>query len=88
MKTVGVKEFKNQATQLLRFVREQKTEVVVTNDGEPVAVLRPFHEEDGAENRAKLLMDAMQRADALAVKIAKAWTSGRSAAEAVNEQRR
>ena len=87
-KTVGVKEFKNQATQLVRYVREHKAEVVVTHDGEPVAVLRPFEEADDAKDRAERLAAAMTRADALAEKIAEAWTSELSAAEAVAEQRR
>ena len=86
--TVGIKDFKNQATQLLRQVREERTEVIVTHDGEPVAVLRPFHADDDIKNRAVLLKEAMSRADKLAAKIAKAWTSGRTAAEAVDEQRR
>ena len=87
-KTVGIKEFKNQATQLLRHVREEKTEVIVTHDGEPVAVLRPFQEEDNAKSRGERLKAAMVRADVLAEKIAKDWPEGVSAADAVAEQRR
>jgi prevent-host-death family protein len=86
-KTVGVKELKNQATQLVRYVREHQAEVVVTHDGEPVAVLRPFHEDDD-QARSDRLRVALKRADALAKKIADAWTSDLSAAEAVAEQRR
>ncbi len=87
-KTVGIKEFKNQATQLLRHVREEKTEVIVTHDGEPVAVLRPFQDEDNAKSRGERLKAAMVRADVLAEKIAKDWPEGVSAADAVAEQRR
>jgi len=87
-KTVGIKDFKNQATQLLRHVREDRAEIIVTLDGEPIAVLRPFHTEDNAKNRAERLKEAMGKADKLAAKIAKTWTSGRTAAEAVDEQRR
>ena len=87
-KTVGIKEFKNQATQLLRHVREERSEVIVTHDGEPVAVLRPFHEEDDAKSRGERLKTAMVQADLLAEKIAKNWPDGVSAADAVAEQRR
>lgn len=87
-KTVGIKEFKNQATQLLRHVREERSEVIVTMDGEPVAVLRPFQEEDDAKGRSERLKAAMVRADLLAEKIAKNWPEGVSAADAVAEQRR
>lgn len=88
IKTVGIKEFKNQATQLLRHVREDKTEVIVTHDGQPIAILRPFQDEDGAKGRAEQLKAAMARADILAKKLEKSWSSGLTAAEAVDEQRR
>ena len=87
-KTVGIKEFKNQATQLLRHVREERAEVIVTHDGEPVAVLRPFEVEDDAKSRSVRLKAAMVRADALADKIAAGWPEGLTAADAVDEQRR
>ena len=87
-KTVGVKDFKNRATQLLRFVREQKTEVIVTHDGKPVAVLRPFGEKDDVKNRSLRLKAAMDRADDLAVKLDAVWPEGLTAAEAVSKQRR
>ena len=87
-KTVGIKEFKNQATQLLRHVREEKTEVIVTHDGQPVAVLRPYQDEDNAKSRGERLKTAMARADILAEKLAEGWPSGLTAAEAVDKQRR
>ncbi len=87
-KTVGIKDFKNQATQLLRFVREERTEVIVTHDGEPVAVLRPFLDEDNAKSRSERLAAAMVQADLLAEKIAEAWPKAVTAADAVAAQRR
>ena len=88
MKTIGIKEFKNQVTQLLRQVREERSEVIVTHDGEPIAVLRPFQKEDDAKIRAEQLKAAMVRADDLAKKIAQSWPKGLSAADAVAAQRR
>lgn len=88
MKTIGIKEFKNQVTQLLRQVREERSEIIVTHDGEPIAVLRPFQEDDDAKSRSEQLKAAMVRADMLAEKIAKRWPKGVSAADAVAEQRR
>lgn len=88
MKTIGIKDFKNQVTQLLRQVREEKSEVIVTHDGEPIAVLRPFQEDDDSKSRSEQLKAAMVRADLLAEKISKIWPKSVSAVDAVAEQRR
>ena len=45
MPRVGVRELKNQATEILRDVRENRAEYVVTYHGRPVAVLLPVDEE-------------------------------------------
>ena len=42
---VGVRELKNQATEILRNVRENRAEYVVTYYGRPVAVLLPVDDE-------------------------------------------
>ena len=44
--TIGVRELKNHASRLLRAVREDMVEYVVTLRGEPVAVLRPLTDEE------------------------------------------
>jgi prevent-host-death family protein len=44
MPEVGVRELKNQATEILREVREQHVEYIVTYRGKPVAVLAPIVE--------------------------------------------
>ena len=44
--TVGVREFKNQASRLLRSVREEMSEYVITLHGEPIAILRPLSAEE------------------------------------------
>ena len=45
MPRVGVRELKNQATEIIRDVRETRAEYVVTYRGHPVAVLLPVDEE-------------------------------------------
>jgi prevent-host-death family protein len=44
MARVGVRELKNQATEILHKVREDREEYVVTYHGKPVAVLLPLDE--------------------------------------------
>ena len=41
MPTIGVRELKSQASEIVRLIREDQAEYVVTLRGEPVAVLLP-----------------------------------------------
>src|SRR4051794_26783039 len=45
MAQIGVRELKNQATEILRAVREHGAEYIVTYRGAPVAYLLPVKEE-------------------------------------------
>jgi prevent-host-death family protein len=46
MPRVGVRELKNRTSEILRAVREEGTEYVITYQGRPMAVLLPVDEED------------------------------------------
>ena len=46
MPRVGVRELKNKTSEILRAVREEGTEYIITYQGRPAAVLLPIHEED------------------------------------------
>ena len=43
---IGVRELKNHTSRVIRAVREEMSEYVVTLRGEPVALLRPLTEEE------------------------------------------
>ncbi len=88
MATIGVRQLKNEATRVIRSVREQHTEYVVTVNGEPVAVLRPYTPEDAERQRREEVQAWLARADELTRRISKVWPPGVTAAEAVAEQRR
>jgi prevent-host-death family protein len=45
-KTIGIRELKNQTSRIMRAVREDGAEYVITLHGEPVAVLRTFTDDD------------------------------------------
>ena len=82
MVTVGVRELKQKASELIRRVRESGEEIRVTYHGKVVARLLPV-----APNAAQ----ASQRwddLDRLADEIGKRWPEGVSAAQAVTEGRR
>jgi prevent-host-death family protein len=86
--TVGVRELKNQTSRIVRAVREKMIEYVITVQGEPVAVLRPFTDEDAQKLRQAEVEEALAEMKTLAHQVAEAWTSPKSGVELVDEQRR
>jgi len=82
MATVGIRELKQQASELVRLVRETGDEVQVTYHGKVVALLipvKPATPKDEPEAWANL--------DHIAAEIGARWPKGVSAAEAVSEAR-
>ena len=86
--TVGVRELKNQTSRVLRAVREEMAEYVVTLHGEPVAVLRPVTKEEAQRLRQAEVDETLADMKTLAEEVGAAWRSDRSGAELVDEQRR
>ena len=86
--TIGVRELRDSATQVLRSVREEGAHYVVTVHGKPSAVLIPVPE--GAESTAdEAWYEAWEREwDALAREIGANWIADKSAVELVAEGRR
>jgi prevent-host-death family protein len=83
MVTVGVRELKQQASELVRMVRETGEEVQVTYHGEVVALLIPVKRSQ-KNSEAK----AWAQLDNLAAEIGARWPKGVSAVDAVTEARR
>ncbi len=81
MKEIGVRELKSQLTNVVRTVREEQTEYTVTVRGQPVAVLRPFTQEDARRAEYKKIDDELAALDELAQEIGAAWSSPRSGVE-------
>ena len=86
--SVGVRELKNQTSRIIRAVREDLSEYVVTLRGEPVAVLRPLTEEEAQRLRQVEIDASLAEMRALAQAVASAWISEKSGVELVSEQRR
>jgi prevent-host-death family protein len=87
-RAIGIRELKNQTSRVVRLVHEEMVEYVVTVHGKPVAVLRPFTEEDAEQLRQAEVKDALAEMKSLAEQVAEAWTSPQSGVELVEEQRR
>lgn len=85
---IGVRELKNQASQIVRSVREEMAEYVITLHGKPVAMLRPITNEDEQALRRLELAAFLAEADRLAQEISVDWQSEKTAVELIEEQRR
>jgi prevent-host-death family protein len=91
---VGVRELKNQATKIVRDVRTNRTEYVITYHGQPVAVLLPVDEQWLTEESRRAAEAAAPGEDvwaelqAIREEIGENWQSDKTGVELVSEQRR
>jgi prevent-host-death family protein len=83
MLTVGIRELKQNASEIIRRVREEGREIQVTYRGEVVALLIPVARSTPQEEG-----QAWAEIDHLAAEIGARWSAGVSAQEAVTESRR
>jgi prevent-host-death family protein len=86
--TIGVRELKNQTSRIVRSVREEMAEYVITLQGKPVAVLRPITEADKHRLHQIRLAEAMAEMKQLAQEVAAAWSSPKNGVDLIAEQRR
>ncbi len=86
--SIGVRELKNQTSRILRAVREEMAEYIVTLHGKPVAVLRPLTEEESLQLQQHEIEKSTAEMKAIAQEVAAAWTSNKSGVEIISEQRR
>ena len=78
VKKIGVRDLKSQLNNVVRSVREQQVEYTVTVHGEPVAVLRPYTEEDSIQDREAMIDRELAMIDELADEIGRSWSSDES----------
>ena len=94
MPQVGIRELKNDASEIIRAVREERAEYVVTLRGRPVAFIVPVDEgrqEAEATRRAAAPRENAafwERMAALRAEIGAKWQSDKTGVELVEEQRR
>ncbi len=87
-KKAGIRELKNQTSRIVSEVREEMAEYVITSQGRPVAMLRPFTREDEEAIRQTEAERALAEMQSLAQEIGEAWEASESASELLAEQRR
>ncbi len=84
MRAVGIRELKEQASEILRRVREEGDAYEITYHGRVVARLVPVTEWKESDSGAEFL----DRWDRLGKSISSMWPEGVSAVDAVREGRR
>ena len=82
MLSVGIRELKQQTSELIRMVRETGSEIQVTYHGQVVALLVPVN-----KPKSKSDAKAWMQIDSLAAEINANWKHGVSVAQAVSEGR-
>lgn len=85
MRSIGVRELKQQASRVIRRVRERREGIEVTYRGRVVARLIPVV---SGRRRASGAVPVWSDLDRLAAEIGARWPARRTAAEAVREGRR
>lgn len=75
VKTIGVRQLKNEATQIVRAVRDQHALYVITVNGQPVATLRPYSDRDIAGMQRSQAASEIAAIERLAAAVGEAWIS-------------
>ena len=73
MRTIGVRQLKNEATQIVRAVKDQNAQFVITVNGQPVATLRPYSERDIAGLHRTQAAAELAAIDRIARDVGAAW---------------
>ena len=77
MSLIGVRELRQQASEVIRRVREESAEYVITYRGRPVAILLPLDagqaEKEMVQAGKRAVLDNWERYELLAEELRRAW---------------
>ena len=82
MTDVGIRQLKQQASEIVRRVREKKETITITYRGRPVAKMVPFEDTKSVSGTVWVAMDELAR------ELEQYLPDDVSAVDAVSEQRR
>jgi prevent-host-death family protein len=92
MSTIGVRELRQQASEVIRKVREEGAEYVITYQGRPVAVLLPLDagqaEKEMVRAGKKAILDNWARYERLAEELRRTWPADLSTQDLIDSIRR
>ena len=92
MPLIGVRELKEQTSEVIRRVREERAEYVVTYKGKPVAVILPLDtaraEEAMVQSAKTVVASSWEEYERIVEKIRDSWPEGLSTQEVIDAIRR
>ncbi len=84
---IGIRELKNELTDVIRRVGEEQVEYTVTVHGQPVAVLRPLNASDADLHLDDAAQQELAEMEDLARLIGENWSSPKSGLQLLEEMR-
>ena len=92
MSLIGVREMRQQASEVIRRVREEKAEYVITYQGRPVAILLPLNTEQAEQEMVqagkRAILDNWARYELLAEELRQTWPADLSTQDLIDATRR
>jgi prevent-host-death family protein len=92
MSLIGVRELREQTSEVIRRVREDGAEYVVTYQGRPVAIILPLDagraEKEMVQASKKAVLGSWERYERLAEEIRRDWPANLSTQDVIDSIRR
>jgi prevent-host-death family protein len=92
MSLIGVRELREQTSEVIRQVREEQAEYVITYQGRPVAIILPLDTERAEAEMARAgkraIVDDWERYERLAAEIRRDWPAGLATQDVIDAIRR
>jgi len=92
MSLIGVRELREQTSEVIRRVREDGAEYVVTYQGRPVAIILPLDveraEREVVQASKKAILDNWERYERLAEELRRDWPAELSTQDVIDSIRR
>ena len=92
MSLIGVRDLRQNASEVIRQVRENHAEYVVTYQRRPVAIILPLNEEraeaDMVQAGKGAILDSWERYERIAGEIRAAWRTDLSTQDLIDDIRR
>jgi prevent-host-death family protein len=92
MSLIGVRELREQTSEVIRRVRQDRAEYVITYQGRPVAIILPLDagraEKEMVQASKKAVLDNWERYERLAEELRRAWPTDLSTQDVIDSIRR
>ena len=92
MSLIGVRELREQTSEVIRRVRQDRAEYVVTYQGRPVAIILPLDagrvEKEVVQASKKAVLGSWERYERLAEELRRAWPADLSTQDVIDSIRR